>query len=196
MKTETEVKFIDIDIREVRRKLKEIGADCTLPMRSMKRAIIDYEDERLQKNDGYIRVRDEGDKITLTYKKFESLDFGGAKEHEVVVSNFQTTVDILTSTDLVVRSLQETKRETWTLNGVEIVIDEWPWLNTYIEVEGEDEEEIKDTAKKLGFSWSEAVFGDVMVVYRAQYPKLQKNWSIGRLANVTFDMPPPSDLQG
>lgn len=50
------------------------------------------------------------------------------------------------------------------------MIDEWPWLKPFIEIEGETEEVIKATAEKLGLSWSDAVFGDVMVAYQLRIP--------------------------
>ncbi len=67
-------------------------------MRLMRRAIIDYGDRRLQVGtpNSYIRVRDEGDKVTLTYKQFASLSIDGAKEVEVVTSSFEDTIKIFT----------------------------------------------------------------------------------------------------
>jgi adenylate cyclase class 2 len=90
---------------------------------------------------------------------------------------------------LAVRSMQESKRETWKIDGVEIVLDEWPWLNPYIEIEADDESFIKKVAADLGFNWDQAVFGDVMVAYRAQYPHLNLNDSVGKIQEVRFNDP-------
>lgn len=160
----------------------------------MKRAIIDYVDERLQDDDSFIRVRDEGDKVTVTFKKFESLDFGGAKEYEVIVSDFDTTVKIFESAHLKVHSYQESRRETWNIDGVEVVIDQWPWLNPFIEIEGNSQEDVKRVAKKLDFPWGDAVFGDVLVVYRLEYPRTSKDWSLARIEQVKFNSDVPGDL--
>jgi adenylate cyclase, class 2 len=136
MNREIEAKFLSVDIESVREKLNEAGAICRHPMRLMRRAIIDYPDSRMQhESDAYIRVRDEGDKITLTYKKFTSLELGGALELETIVTDFEKTIEIFEAVGLPTKSFQESKRETWELDGVEIVIDEWPWLDTYIEIE-------------------------------------------------------------
>lgn len=195
MKQEIEVKFLSVVIDDVRQKLTAAGAICTHPMRLMRRAIIDYPDIRLQREkDAYIRVRDEGDKITLTYKQFTSLELGGALELETVVTDFETTIKIFEATGLTTKSFQESKRETWELDGVEVVIDEWPWLNPYIEIEGDDEKSIEQVASTLGFDWSNAVFGDVMVAYRAQYPALKDNYGIGNIAEVRFGAEPPEIL--
>lgn len=192
MNTEFEVKFVDVNHDDIRKKLKELGAKLEQPMRLMKRAII--ETEGLRAKDAFIRVRDEGDKITLTYKQFKEHFVDGAKEHEVVVSDFQTTVDLLSSAGLPYHSLQESKRETWKLDNAEIVLDEWPWLNPYIEIEGSSEDHVKKTSDKLGFSWSEAVFGDVMAAYRVQYPHLTVKDTVGDIPEVKFDDPLPDLL--
>ena len=103
MNTEVEAKFLHIDHQEIRKKLSALGAFCVVPMRLMRRAIIDYPDRRLQtgQSNAYIRVRDEGDKITLTYKRFDFLIVDGAKEIEVTVSSFEDTVKVFTSIGLV-----------------------------------------------------------------------------------------------
>ena len=187
MKQEIEAKFLSVDIESVRQKLKDAGAACRYPMRLMRRVIIDYPDSRMQhEKDAYIRVRDEGDKITLTYKQFTSLELGGALEIETVVKDFDKTIEIFKATGLITKSFQESKRETWDIDGTEVVIDEWPWLDPYVEIEAEDEESIRQVAKKLKFVWDDAVFGDVMVAYRAQYSALPNSYGIGNEPEVRF----------
>jgi len=197
MNTEIEAKFLHIDHDAIRIKLTAAGGICTSPMRLMRRAIIDYPDRRLQIGhpNSYIRVRDEGDKITLTYKQFSSLSIDGAREIEVIVSSFEDTISVFTSVGLTVVSFQESKRETWQLDGSEVMLDQWPWLDSYIEVEATAEKEIQSVVAKLGLVWSEAVFGDVMVAYRAQYPHLVESQTIGMLPEVLFDTPFPESLK-
>ena len=197
MKNEIEVKFLQIDVEVMREKLQAVGAKLVKPMRLMRRAIVDHADLRLQKDkNGYIRVRDEGDKVTLTYKQFDALSIDGAKEIELTVSSFSDAIAFLEAAGLIVRSFQESKRETWTLDEAEVVIDEWPWLKPYIEVEADDEVTLKNAAERLGFDWASAVHGDVMVAYRAEYPHLSLDDTIGTLAEVRFGTPLPALLGG
>lgn len=193
MKTEYEAKFLSVNIDDVRQKLKEQGAVLEKPMRLMRRVTIDTAD--MKKKDAFLRVRDEGDKVTITYKQFDSLSVDGAKEHEVVVSDFDEAVALLAASGLSHGSFQESKRETWQFEGAEVVIDEWPWLDTYIEIEAGNEQEVKRLSEKLGFSWNEAVFGDVMVAYRAQYPHLTEKDTVGNIAEVKFGDPLPDLLK-
>ena len=193
MKTEFEAKFLNINIDQIRQKLTELGATLEQPMRLMKRAIID--NDFLSSKNAFVRIRDEGHKVSLTYKQFDDLSVDGAKEHEVVVSDFNETLALLDAVGLVHKSLQESKRETWKHGNVEIVIDEWPWLDLYIEIEADSEAAVKDFTEKLGFNWNNAVFGDVMAAYRVQYPHLSKDQTVGSIPSIKFGDPLPALLQ-
>ncbi len=193
MNTEFEAKFVQVNLDEFRSKLESLGAVMNHPMRPMRRAII--KNQELNNSNAFLRVRDEGDKITLTYKRFDSLSIDGAKEHEVTVGDFNETISLLAAAGLPYKSIQESKRETWKLNNTEIVLDEWPWLDPYIEIEGEDEESVKITAKLLGFDWQDAVFGDIMAAYRAQYPSLSHTDTLDEIPKVCFGDPLPPILK-
>lgn len=186
MNTEIEVKFINVNVDDIRERLKKAGAKLEQPMRLMRRAIIEMPHHEAA--DGFVRIRDEGDKITLTYKEHKEKTLHGARELEVRVSDFDTTVALFEAAGWPARSYQESRRETWKMNTVEVVIDEWPGLNPYIEIEGLSENEVRDTASQLGFKWENAVFGAVTSAYRAQYP----NGDASRLSlipRVVFDEP-------
>ena len=193
MKNEIEAKFVNVNIDDIRSKLESLGAILIQPMRDMQRVTIDTPD--LKKKDAFVRIRNEGDKTTITYKQFNSLTIDGVKEIEITVSNFDDAVALFKEAGLVYGSLQESRRETWKLGEVEIVIDEWPWLNPYIEIEGPSEGLVVSTSEKLGFIWSDAIFGDVMAAYRVQYPHLGMNDTVGNLPEVRFNDPLPELLK-
>lgn len=194
MQTEIEAKFLNVDHNEIRKKLEALGATCTHPMRLMKRAIFDSQNEDFFKNGGKrLRVRDEGDKITATFKA----DGLGKYDHEIeiIVDTFENTVKLFEGIGFKVLSFQESKRETWELGNVEVVLDEWPWLAPYIEVEGQSEQAIIGVVQKLGFVWEDAVFGSVDSAYMQQYPGMKKGDSIGYVEEVIFDAPTPDYLK-
>ena len=197
MTTEIEVKFLNCNHDEIRSKLLGIEAVCTKPMRLTRRAIIDYSDRRLQtaEHNSFIRIRDEGDSTTLTFKKFQSLSVDGAKEITTKVDSFENTINIFEAAGLTVVSFQESKRETWTFRDCEIVLDVWPWLNPYIEIEGPDIQTLQHICILLGLTWEDGVYGDVMVAYRHQYPYLKGSETVGSLPEVKFDAEPPSFLK-
>jgi adenylate cyclase class 2 len=193
MKSEIEAKFLFINEQDIRTILKKAGGELETPMRKLRRVI--YEPEYLKEKSGYLRLRDQGDKSTLTLKIFRQLSLDGAQELEIEVSDFSNTYELLELLGLEAKSFQESKRETWLLDDCEIVIDEWPWLKPYIEIEGPSKKSVMAAASKLNLNWSEAVFGDVMAAYRKQYPHLTLKDTIANIPEVRFGDEPPELLR-
>ena len=196
MQTEIEVKFPQIDIEDMREQLQKAGAVCEQPMRLMRRRTFD--NTYMKEHKGYGRVRDEGDKITVTYKQFDDFSVHGAKEVEIVVSDFDKAVELLRclGAGTYAMSYQESRRETWQLGDVEVVIDEWPWLDPFIEIEGSSEEAVKNAANRLGFDWRKALTGSIMAMYWYTYPEGDQSKNVGYLDRVALGEPLPDMFKG
>lgn len=170
MQTEIEAKFLNTDHDAIREKLRELGAVLEQPMRTMRRKNFDYPDGRLQqKVSGWIRVRDEGDKVTLAYKQLDSRDLDGTKEVSVTVDSFDETCLLLTSIGLEEKSYQETQRESWSLDMVQIELDIWPWIRPYIEIEAPTEALLHSAITRLELDPAHMVHGSVEIAYAAEY---------------------------
>src|SRR6185369_7337852 len=120
MKPEIEAKFLAVDHDALRAKLKQLGAECTHPLRLMKRKNYDYPDGRLNKIHGWVRLRDEAGKITLSYKQLNDRTLQGTHEVLASVTSFEDTDAFLQAIGLESKSYQETRRESWRLDDVEI----------------------------------------------------------------------------
>ncbi len=192
MQTEIEVKFVDIDIDEVRRRLESLRAVCEQPMRLMRRALV--ETPEMAAIDAFLRLRDEGDKVTLTYKQHLKSGIEAAREIETTVGDFDATKALLEASGMRFHTYQESRRETWQMGGVEVVIDEWPWMPPYIEIEGNNEAEVKQAAQTLGFDWSQAVFGGADVVYQSLYDMSDGVRGVIDIPEVRFGTPLPEQF--
>lgn len=195
MQTEIEAKFLQVDPGDIRKRLEEAGATCKQPMMLMRRVVLD--NEQLQPKNAFVRVRDEGHRIAMTYKQYNDQSLAGAKEIEFSVSDYDAAVTFLEALGVKPKSTQEARREIWELDDVEVVIDEWPWIDPYIEVEGPSKVSVKEAAKKLGFDWKDAAFGDIMTAYRAQYPNTgdSRDDMVYNLPIVRFEDAVPSILK-
>jgi adenylate cyclase class 2 len=169
MQTEIEATFTQIDVEAVRAKLTDLGAVCVHPERLMRRKNYDYEDNRLNDVRGWVRLRDEGDVTTLAYKQVNDRTLHGTQEVFTVVKDFAATDSFLVAIGLIEKTYQETKRESWMLDGVEVEIDTWPWIPSYLEIEGKTEKDVQAVAAALGFDWGTALFGSVENVYQEIY---------------------------
>jgi adenylate cyclase class IV len=155
----------------------------------MKRVIFE---NPLNKEKSYLRVRNEWKEITCTYKELSDwkLDINSVKEIETIVWDFDSIVEIFKVIWLRQKSYQETYRETWAIwEKVFFMLDEWPWLKPFIEIEWESEEIVREFSKKLWFNFEKDwLFWAVDEIYLAEawIPKKV----INNLEIITFENPP------
>lgn len=176
---EIEVTFLDINIEAIREKLVAIGAVHKITHHS-KRKLFDLQGLPLDTQNKWLRLRDEGNQITLTYKHRGASD-DWIQETEVSVSDFETTAKILESVGFIVKRYEENNREKWEYNGVFFDIDSWPLIPPYIEIEGTSLEKIQKAARELGFSWENHVQSSPLEVY-AHYGINLREYAV-----MTFD---------
>ena len=168
MNIEYEAKFLDVDKNKIRTKLKEIGAKLVQSEYMQKRVVFELPKGHEIKG-GWLRVRDEGNKITLSLKVVDGQKIENQKEICLKVDNFEEAVSFLLSIGCTKKAYQETKRERWAIDDIEIDIDEWPFLEPFIEIEGNSEEKVKAFCEKMGFDYSKAMFCAVDMIYKLKY---------------------------
>jgi adenylate cyclase class 2 len=168
MEIEYEATFTNIDKAKMRTRLTKSGAILIKPEFLQRRAVF-HLPKGHEITGGWLRVRDEGDKITMSLKVVDGNKVQDQKETCLQVSDFNEAINFLQSIGCQQKSFQETKRELWRLNEVDITIDEWPFLEPFIEIEGSSENDIKIISQKLGFDYSQAIFGAVDVLYSKKY---------------------------
>ena len=169
METEIEATFTKIDPILMLKTLTSIGAVCVQKERLMRRKNFDFTNARLNAVNGWVRLRDEGDKVTLAYKQLMDRTVHGMKEVSVTVDDFELTATFLESIGLLPKSYQETKRESWVLDTAQIEIDTWPWVDPFLEIEASSVELVQQVAERLGLNWNQALFGSVENVYQEIY---------------------------
>ncbi|MBQ6461403.1 class IV adenylate cyclase [Candidatus Saccharibacteria bacterium] len=186
MNNEIEAQFLDIDKDDIRARLKKIGAELVKPEVLMKRRVF-YTGEH-----SFARVRDEGGgKIVMTYKNIsDDHSILGTKEVNIEIDDFEKGILFLKGCGLKTKAEQESYRETWEYGEVEICIDTWPWIPTFIEIEGPSEAAVWDTADKLGLKKSQAKFGSVDTTYEHYYGVDCDTVNL-RTPKILFDMEPP-----
>lgn len=167
MAIEYEATFLDIKKDEMREKLKAAGAKLVKPEFLQKRYAFDL--PHGYDGQSWTRVRDEQDKITMSYKRVDGDKIEDQKEINLTIDDFGKGADFLEAVGCIKKSYQENKREIWELNGTEICIDEWPFVEPFVEIEGRSEEDVKKISKTLGFDYSTALFGATSLIIHKKY---------------------------
>ena len=167
MITEFEATFKNVNHDEIREILKSKGAK-----------LIQKEFMQIRSNfnlphsnpNAFARVRKEFNKTTLTLKIFEDNDsIERQKEVELIIDSFDQAVSFLNLTGFKQKNLQETKRELWEFEGCQIMLDTWPFLESFIEIESDSEEKVKSASENLGFNYKDAIFDSVDLQYSQKY---------------------------
>lgn len=190
MNTEYEATFLDIDRAELTKKLRALGAVLERPEYMQRRVTLELPEGKRELHT-WLRVRDEGDKITLTLKSVDGKTIAGQKEILTTVGDVDNTVSLLEAIGCERKSYQESKRELWRLGDVEIAIDTWPFLEPYVEVEGPSEDTVKDASVRLGFDYETAIFDTVNGIYKQKYRKTLDELDSEVLRSFTFEMRNP-----
>ena len=193
--TEFEAKFYPVNKEEYRKKLKEVGAKLVIPERKMIRAIADSRANNLLVRNDYIRVRDEGNLIRLSFKRTADATgrLSDQKEIDVEVSDYDKTIEILKLIGIKFNRIQETLREEWSFKGAQITIDTWPGLETYSEIEADSEENVKKIVRHLGLNWEKRIITAAAEVYAKVY-NIGIDEVMEKISNITFKNNPFSGL--
>jgi len=97
--------------------------------------------------DTYIRVRDEGFRITMTYKYQPLNKF--ADENEIIIDDFDEAITILNNLGCKTKHYYEKIREIWNLDNCEIVFDTIPCNPEFMEVEAVKKRDLTKLIKTL-----------------------------------------------
>lgn len=178
MNTEIEERVLEIDKDKVIAKLEELGAK-KIGDWHQKRYVYDFIPKR---ENEWIRLRTNGKETTLTYKNIESKDISGTKELEIVVSDFEETNQLLKIMGYTPRSFQENLRTRYYLDHIELDIDTWPLIPTYLEIEGNSEEDVKRVEKLLELNESKVTTMNCQDIYLEEY-----GIDINQIEELKFD---------
>lgn len=168
MQTEYEATFTHIDKDTVRQLLQKTGAVLVRPEFMQKRVTFNLPPGQ-NNNTHWVRVRDEGDRVTMSLKTVAGDKITDQKEICLTVNNYDDAAELLKNIGCRQKSFQESRRELWRLDKAEVTIDEWPFLEPFVEIEGKSELEVKQTVNKLGFDWNKAKFCSITTLYKEKY---------------------------
>jgi len=176
MHIEYEARVLDIDKEKLEEKLNSLGAKKVADY-NYKRRVYDFKPIN---NSKWIRLRTDGIDTTLTIKEYDKNSIDGTKEMEIKVSDFEETNNMLNELGYIAHTYQENKRTRYLLNGTTIDIDTWPYIPTYVEIEGKGTDDVKKMIDLLELDKNKVTTLDVQSVFKGFYKIDVKNMPILR----------------
>ena len=144
--------------------------------------IIEEANNRLFK---WIRLRESNDKVELTikyiYNTNREYNIDDVKEIEIKCDNFEMANLLIEEMGYYKKKLVEKYRRSYEIEGLEIVIDSWPMLEPYMEIEGKSVDLIYDMVNKLGYVKEDAKIMNTEDLY------LDKGIVLNDYLVLTFD---------
>ncbi len=157
----------------IRQRLAAAGARRLHPQLHEGNWVLDDPSHTLAAAGRLLRVRRAGDTATLTVKEPGTFA-GGIKsrvELETEVGSAEQALAILAGLGFVPVRRYEKRRESWSLDGVTVALDETP-MGAFVELEGESPL-LEPAAVELGLDPRAAVRGtylDLWAAFRAAHP--------------------------
>lgn len=167
MQKEFETQILDIDIEKIKQKLRKLGAKEYEEV-FQKRWIFDI--QRPNKNipgaGEWIRLRQAGEKSTLTYKKRTGTGISDTDEIETEIEDFDKTSEIFSKLNCFIgKYYQENKRKSFELDGTKFEFDTWPMIPTFLEIESKSEKMVKECLKMLGLEGKDIGHPGLIEIY-------------------------------
>lgn len=187
MQKEIEATYLNVDKAVMRTALEKNGFKIKYPEYLMRRKTFDFSTVSPGLNK-WGRVRQEADKVTMTIKEIKGSSIGDTYELEMIVDDFDKAAQMFESCNVPAKAFQENYREVWVRDDVQVTVDTWPGLKPFVEVEARDEQTVKKVSEELGFSFENAVFGSIDIVYEKELGIPARE--IVCLPEITFNNPP------
>jgi len=156
METEFETQVLDVDVDNIKKRLKDLSATGGKRVFS-RRWVFDLEKDKDGMCGKWIRVREMDGKTKITMKIKSGSGITDTKEIEVSSDDFETTAKLFKNMDCFIDIVyQENYRTSFDLDGVEINIDEWPKVPAFLDIEASNEKDVHNALDKLGLIGKDA----------------------------------------
>lgn len=179
---EIEVRFLEIDQSALIEKLHSLNAQDF--GEDFLKEIIFYDKELTWQyaKKRIVRIRETKKEAFLAFKSQTEESDMVSKEIEMKITNVDKMREFLEEIGLVAYRLQEKRRHTFKLKDVIVDIDTWPKIPPYVELEGPNEDSLKQATSELGLDWKNVVLEAPRFIIERKY-----KIPVSKLRHFTFD---------
>lgn len=172
---ELEKKILGINKKEVIENLEKMGAEQTFKG-LLKVCYLDTDDGSIRKNGDLLRLREfEGEYTEIVYKTNKRIEEGCKvyDEYTFKGKDFNEAVEFFKKLNLQVTCSYQKKRTVYYYCDSEIVIDEYPEVPPFLEIESESPNQINDIIEYLGLNDNEESCETINELLKRKYPNIK-----------------------
>lgn len=163
---EIELKFLDINVEEIKEKLKKIGAKLIYDSDLDSISFLAEGFSETDSSKKELRVRKTNQYTTITYKDpaKEDSDMTWCEETEIKTNSFEDSIKLLEKLGFKQGKLCKKHREHYELENIAFEFDTYSHIPTYLEIETQSEQDMIDICKKLDLDINSGKKGSIMEI--------------------------------
>lgn len=162
---EIELKFLNINIENIKQKLKELGAKLKYNTQIESYPFLTEGFHGSDSSKNFLRIRKSNDEVWITYKgpaKKSSMTI--REEIEVKVDNYDNAIKLIEKLGFKRGKVFRKHRLHYELGDIHFELDTVENIPTYLEIETTNEEDMKIICAKLGLDITKGRKGTIVEI--------------------------------
>jgi len=162
---EIELKFLDINVDEIKQKLEDLGAKLKYDAQTESYPFLSEGFHSSDSNMKYLRIRKVNDDVRITYKDpAKESNMTNREEIEIKVDNYEQAIKLIEKLGFKKGKVFRKHRIHYELGEIHFELDTLENIPTYLEIEAQNEEDIKDICIKLDLDISNGKKGTIVEI--------------------------------
>ncbi len=147
---EIELKFLNVNVEEIKKKLNKLGAKLKYDAKIESHPFLAEGFHSSNSNMKYLRIRKINDNIKITYKDpAENSYMSIRKEIEIEVDNYNEAIKLIEKLGFKKGAISKKHRIHYEFENIHFELDTLENIPTYLEIETQNKEDMKNICIKL-----------------------------------------------
>ncbi|MFP4402141.1 MAG: class IV adenylate cyclase [Candidatus Nanoarchaeia archaeon] len=162
---EVELKFLNINVEEIKVKLEKLGAELQYSTQIESYPFLAEGFHASNSQMKYLRVRNVDGDVTITYKDpVKSSEMTNRDEVEIKTNDYEEAIKLIEKLGFEKGDVFRKHREHYELEDVHFELDTLEHIPTYLEIETQSEEKMREVCEQLNLDISNGKRGTIVEI--------------------------------
>jgi adenylate cyclase, class 2 len=162
---EIELKFLNVNVEEIKDKLIKLGAELKFGAHTESFPFWADGFHSSNSNMKFLRIRKINDDVKITFKApAKDSIMTNREEIEISVDNYEQAIKLVENLGFEKGKVFRKHREHYELGNIHFELDTLENIPTYLEVETHNEEDMRNICSKLGLNMSNGKKGTIVEI--------------------------------